>query len=447
MICPQCGESNSYNFRFCGMCGNLLESRRPVGTAPLPNPEAAQQIVAPQIVAPRVAPSQIATPQIASSRIASPGMTGPNIPTAPSTNPQESPRSFVERRGVRKIPPLNRPSMLGLDQPVASRPSPSQSSPLQSSAMQPNAVRPGRTQPNEARPNEAQPDLDLLRDKAFTGLDSFLEPEQPKSGGRRVLLLMALLVALAGAGWWTYGYLNTTENHSTKPSAQSAAAIPAGQTSAAPSSAPPADSSQTAQSQTGSSQTSPSRIPPSPATLPETPPQNASASPESAPKTATPEATPADNPAPVIPAAVTPKVALGDKSAEKRKAAPAAKTPAPKASKLHEPAQPPAAPDAGSADFRRGEAFLYGRGAPENCDEAVKNLKSASAKSNAKARSAFGTMYATGHCVPRDLPTSYLWFAMALQVDPNNQILEKDLSAVWNQMTPPERQLAERMKK
>jgi TPR repeat protein len=102
--------------------------------------------------------------------------------------------------------------------------------------------------------------------------------------------------------------------------------------------------------------------------------------------------------------------------------------------------------DKGDADFRKGEAYLYGRGAPENCDEAVKNLKAASAKSNAKARSAFGTMYATGHCVPRDLPTSYTWFALALRADPSNQILEKDLTAIWNEMTPPERQLATRMK-
>jgi TPR repeat protein len=107
---------------------------------------------------------------------------------------------------------------------------------------------------------------------------------------------------------------------------------------------------------------------------------------------------------------------------------------------------PAVAPDSSDADFRQAEAYLYGRGGRENCDEAVKLLKAASAKSNAKARSAFGTMYATGHCVPRDLPTSYLWFALALKVDPNNQILEKDLSAVWNQMTPPERQQATRMK-
>jgi TPR repeat protein len=132
-----------------------------------------------------------------------------------------------------------------------------------------------------------------------------------------------------------------------------------------------------------------------------------------------------------------------------------AKSTAPKkVAAKHEPAvaaaaasrMPAAEADTGDAAFRKAEAYLYGRGAAQNCDEAVKNLKAASAKSNAKARSAFGTMYATGHCVPRDLPTSYLWFALALRADPNNQILEKDLTAVWNQMTPPERQLAARMK-
>jgi TPR repeat protein len=132
-----------------------------------------------------------------------------------------------------------------------------------------------------------------------------------------------------------------------------------------------------------------------------------------------------------------------------------AKSTAPKkVAAKHEPAvaaaaasrMPAAEADTGDASFRKAEAYLYGRGAAQNCDEAVKNLKAASAKSNAKARSTFGTMYATGHCVPRDLPTSYLWFALALRADPNNQILEKDLTAVWNQMTPPERQMAARMK-
>jgi TPR repeat protein len=105
-----------------------------------------------------------------------------------------------------------------------------------------------------------------------------------------------------------------------------------------------------------------------------------------------------------------------------------------------------AADDTGSSTFLKGEAYLYGRGVAENCDEAVRNLKAASASGNAKARSTFGTMYATGHCVPRDLPTSYSWFAKALEAEPNNQILSKDLTAIWNQMTPPERQLATKLK-
>src|SRR5260370_27491945 len=76
----------------------------------------------------------------------------------------------------------------------------------------------------------------------------------------------------------------------------------------------------------------------------------------------------------------------------------------------------PATADTGDPDFRKGEAYLYGRGAQENCNEAVKYLKPASAKSNAKARTAFGTMYAPGHFVPRHLPTSYLLFTPALRL-------------------------------
>lgn len=31
VICPNCGEDNSSNFKFCGMCGTSLEERRPLG--------------------------------------------------------------------------------------------------------------------------------------------------------------------------------------------------------------------------------------------------------------------------------------------------------------------------------------------------------------------------------------------------------------------------------
>jgi len=358
VICPKCGEDNSDNFRFCGMCGTLLEARRPAG-APAP------------------------------------GL--PKIANAPE--PLRTPLVENATRPANKQRPIGGPSVLGLN-------------------------RPGSNQP---------PSMDSPREKSFSGLDSFFEAEQPKTGGRRILLLVALLAALGGAGWWTYtNYLGAAESRKPGAATSSAAEAPAEKPSTkavAKDAAPALDAG-----------SSPAAAPS--AGVPEGPSENASAAPDTTSKTAESEAKPAVpatkerslTPAP----ATTPKIPPAEKRPPKRASIVASA----KASKMSAPE--PA--DTGDAAFRKGEAYLYGRGVPKNCDEAVKNLKAASARSNAKARSAFGTMYATGHCVPRDLPTSYLWFALALRVDPNNQILEKDLSAVWNQMTPPERQMATRMK-
>jgi hypothetical protein len=277
------------------------------------------------------------------------------------------------------------------------------------------------------QPRQNLPTVETLRDTAFSGLDSFFEPEKPRNGAGRILLFVLLLAALGGAGWWTYtNYLGATDTAKPQVSTSSASddptEKPAPKTTlrdTAPAPSPSLDA--------GSSQ----------AAVPEGPSENAS--PASVPTQKTVEAESKPETKPLPPAPVEhPKAALAKKLAAKREArvAPAKVSVPPAATAV----------DNGDAAFRKGEAFLYGRGAPENCDEAVKNLKAASAKSNAKARSAFGTMYATGHCVPRDLPTSYSWFALALRVDPNNQILEKDLTAVWNQMTPPERQMATKMK-
>jgi hypothetical protein len=317
------------------------------------------------------------------------------------------------------MPPITGPSMLGLNQPA------------------PNPHGTDRSTPHE--PDLRQPTTDLLRERSFSGLDSFLEPEQPNTGGRRILLMMALLVALGAAGWWTYtNYLGATEGRKPEPATSTAGdtsaekpSTQAGTQDAAP--APTAGSSQAA---VPSAAVAGGRVP-------ESRSDNASAGPDATRKTAEGEAKPAAEaksmtPVPVAPAKTQPKAAAADRVETRREPGVTSANASTSTS--------PATADTGDADFRKGEAYLYGRGAGENCAEAVKYLKAASAKSSAKARSAFGTMYATGHCVQRDLPTSYLWFALALRVDPNNQILEKDLNAVWNQMTPPERQMATRMK-
>lgn len=89
-----------------------------------------------------------------------------------------------------------------------------------------------------------------------------------------------------------------------------------------------------------------------------------------------------------------------------------------------------------------GERYLYGNGLPQNCTRAESSLRTAATHGNSKAETVLGTMYATGHCVGRDLPTAYRWFARALHQEPQNSRISADLQVLWRQMTPQEKQLA-----
>lgn len=277
------------------------------------------------------------------------------------------------------------------------------------------------------------PTLDSLRDRSFSGLDYFYEPEEKSISGRQILLLLVLLAALGAAGWWAYkNYLGAVSHPAKSTAAVSPVSEPTADNSAAkPEPSAPA-TSQTSSPAAAASMSSSPATPAASAAQPSTP--RPSSPPVQAQKSSLP-ATPAKKEEIVTASRTTPTAAPKPKPTKSSRAEEAAELPAPAATD-----------DNGDASYRKAEALLYGRGVSANCDEAVKYLKEASGKQNAKARSMFGTMYATGHCVPRDLPTSYSWFALALHADPNNQILEKDLTAVWNQMTPPERQMATKMK-
>jgi len=87
------------------------------------------------------------------------------------------------------------------------------------------------------------------------------------------------------------------------------------------------------------------------------------------------------------------------------------------------------------------ERYIYGRGVGQDCDRGLRLLK-AGAQSNVRAMISMGALYSTGTCTPRDLPTAYRWFALALHKEPDNQALQNDLQSLWSRMTPPERQLA-----
>ena len=359
VICPNCGENNSENFRYCGMCGTSLEPRRPAG-------------------APRTVSAET---QRTLQREAA-------VDDGARTRAVSSTTSAVHE------PPTNSgPSFLGLNQPYAESPR--------------DTGRPGST-----------------TGESFSNLDSFFEPEESGVSVRGIILMLLLLAALGGGGWWAYSHYNGPNSATTaaKPTAaQPESANPPSVNPPAqePAPSPSANNANSSPETTPSSSTALSPSTPAPAeTAKSTPPPSVEAKPERNP----PPPKPAERPH------------RNEKTARATKPGP---RPSPVAA---------VSSDKGDAEFKRGEAYLYGRGVSKNCNEAIRNLKDASAKQNAKARSTFGTMYATGHCVPRDLPTSYSWFAQALHADPNNQILEKDLTAVWNQMTPPERQMAARSK-
>jgi hypothetical protein len=266
--------------------------------------------------------------------------------------------------------------------------------------------------------------LDSLREKSFSGVEPKFLYEEPKPGRSRTLMLLVIL-GILGIGVWARYHFIGYGGESAKPVATvdtaahtaSKAHIPPKEVAETPSTTPP----QSKQPPTAATQ---------PVAVPEKQTAAANKSAESQPESGS----------------STPPVAETVVTASKPSRATGGSEIRPVSAQTPAVAKPAAVDDSGDAAFRRGEAFLYGRGVAENCDQAVKYLKSASAKGSAKARSAFGTMYATGHCVPRDLPTSYSWFALALRADPNNQILSQDLNAIWNQMTPPERQLATKMK-
>ena len=89
-----------------------------------------------------------------------------------------------------------------------------------------------------------------------------------------------------------------------------------------------------------------------------------------------------------------------------------------------------------------GEKYIYGRGVVQDCDRGVKMISQAANQSNAKAMISLGALYSAGLCTPRDLPTAYRWFAIALRREPDNNSVQTDLQKLWSEMTPPERQLA-----
>jgi hypothetical protein len=301
------------------------------------------------------------------------------------------------------------------------------------------------------KPADGQRGRQNLYGRSSRSVDYLLDDddEEPRGGGGKLALVLIALV-LAGVFGYLYwrqgGFDWVLKGSKTVPAAQSSPAEPAPGAASPPA---PSDSAATPPA------ASPNAVSGNPANQPAangtagTPAQQ---SPSAA--TSTPPAqpdTPAAGTASKVPDnndATTPAAekASSEKSSAQKSddgdddasnSAPAETTkPAPAPKKIRKPT--PATPLDISAEADR---YIYGRGVAQDCDRGLRLLKSA-AQYDPKAMIQLGVLYSSGTCAPRDLPTAYRWFAMALHKDPNNQAVQDDLQQLWGQMTQPERQLA-----
>jgi hypothetical protein len=387
MRCARCGNDNPVDNRFCGMCGATL----------LATP---------------------AVPETQTQRAASAGPAIPaiDLPVAARPQPVEAPRPAT--RVSEDSPIISGPSFLGLNDPPPRK--------------------------------RASLSIDPRSASGSKNLDYLLDDEdEPKRGGAGKFILILLALALAaGFGYlrWKnkdFGWLNSSPSKpspaaqnpadgdtnsqapaaspSTAPESQTPAAAAPAVTPAATPAQPPADSA------ANGSAATPAAATPPPSTAP---PKTDSASSASKP-----------NP----PADADDESTADDKE-------PAASAPAPKPEKAAKPnagrpdvsprPRVPVQPARAADSVSEAQKFLYGKGAPQDCDRGLRILKPAANQANPKAMIEMGALYSAGLCTPRDLPTAYRWFALALRKDPDNQAVQTDLQKLWGEMTQPERQLA-----
>lgn len=416
MRCARCGYVNAEGNRFCGMCGGPLVADAPDLRAPA---SMARSIPA--------APAREGTP--------TQGVPG-------KQQPVESPVRRVERI-VDSGEPL----------PVAVLPEPGAGSRFAPLAPPARAARPVTRAESSSTVITGPSFLGLNRPADGNGsarssddLDYLLDEEEPQRGWGKLLAVVVALALLGGFGYlrWKQGGFDFVMKGA-KPAASSQASPDAG--SAASTAGTPDSTSIAAPSNPNGvipvdgtsavpAANTPAAVPPSTASST----ADSAASPNAGATTSATDGAPAAQPAAdESKPADSGRAAAGDTAPDPESAVSTAK-PAP-AKKIRQPKPSPVLPVDNTAEAER---YIYGRGVRQDCDEGLRLLKPA-AQANPKAMVTLGSLYSTGTCTPRDLPTAYRWFAMALHKQPDNALLQDDLKKLWGQMTPPERQLAIRL--
>jgi hypothetical protein len=380
--CPRCGNENPESNRFCGMCGATLRPTQvsaPVQTAA----HAASQI-------------PVASPPISRS-VPAPSSAIP-VQTVTASRPASS---ATEERPAS----ISGPSFLGLNDP----------------------------------PPQKRSSLSITQghDSSSRNLDYLLDDEEPpRSSAWKMLVIIIVLAVAVGLGYMRWKNpslaLGSLFSRIGKPAAVT-------QPSQTTDSNGPDTSAGTA---TPPSSAPPSSTPADTTPAPATPANNAAPDKNTTPdkSTAADKTPPAETPAASAPdntAASHPPVAPPAKP--KHKAEPDPNLAPPMAAKTSVPADTSAK---FSGSVSEAQKYIYGKGVQQDCDHGLRILKPAADHANPKAMIEMGALYSAGLCTPRDLPTAYRWFALALRKEPDNQSVQTDLKKLWSEMTQPERQLA-----
>jgi zinc-ribbon domain len=403
--CGRCGNENDESNRFCGMCGASLVATTQTGRQkPAAGPTGSGAV--PRQTAGSVqAPVQSAPRQTAEAPVPEPaGLSSPTAERRPAPLLPTGARSSTG-------PVITGHSFLGLNNPG-----------------------PAVDRHDDGDPLRPSSNLDYLLDD---------EEEEPKRGGGKMLLMVVALALAGGLGYLHFkqtGFGGLPGFDKKPATAKPAADATPGTDSGVAAGSPSAESAVPATGTSGAGTT--------PA------PGGAAASPgDSAPGTATPATalpiTPQSTPPPSATSQTVPAQAQSSDPNLPAVAVPPPASSGPDKNTPPEPAperkavtrKPPAAVKAVDP-VTYAERYIYGRGVSQDCDHGLRLLKPAAEQSNAKAMISLGALYSTGTCTPRDLPTAYRWFALALHQEPDNQALQDDLQKLWSQMTQPERQLA-----
>ncbi len=328
-------------------------------------------------------------------------------------------------------------SILGLvDEPASSesavKQAPNKALPAPNAGKSPSL--PEASYPLQASPSTAY----LLED----------DEDEDASAAPRIRLALGLTVLVIGAAalawqWYLYGSPLAYFAGATRTSAM-ASPSPRAVIDRAPAQAASPAPSQSAALSANTEEMEKTEAPP-PQSVPETQvapaPQSKTA--DSLPGRAAVD-TPAGTQAPVQQSAV--EAATRIAGADVAMAAPAKPTASRTADTSAASVAQPDKVSAADADqlLAEGQKYLYGDGVAQNCGLALQDLRAA-APVNAEAASLLGTMYASGHCVDKNLAPAYRWYARALHKEPSSTRFQKDLTALWNQMTPAEKQAAVRI--